>query len=206
VKIIAYCLSLVIAGICLFFICAQGITFGNEKVEKWLTSFLTSVLSSVFLTQPIQVALTTFFFVSIFRKNTEFNKDTIQKKKIDQSDNVNEQITQNLNVKYFRNEDTLLPQSSGDMKEIRLERLKERKLKEVLKKAIMHSIFLMVLYATAFSNRNLNCFKYQSVLNNQITKANTQSFSIDLVNYFFFLAYLRPVLFHFIFSFQRFKE
>ena len=54
-KIIAYLLSFIFAGVCLFFIIIQGISFGNEKVQKWLTSLLVSFLTSVLLTQPLQV-------------------------------------------------------------------------------------------------------------------------------------------------------
>jgi hypothetical protein len=54
-KIIAYILSFMFIGISIFFIIVQGITFGDEKVQKWLTSFISSIISSIFLTQPIKV-------------------------------------------------------------------------------------------------------------------------------------------------------
>jgi polycystin 1L2 len=56
-KIIAYILSFIFIGVSIFFIIVQGITFGDEKVQKWLTSFMSSVLSSILLTQPIKVIL-----------------------------------------------------------------------------------------------------------------------------------------------------
>ncbi len=54
-KIFAYILSFAFASVSLFFIIVQGITFGDEKVSKWLTSLLVSFLTSIFLTQPLQV-------------------------------------------------------------------------------------------------------------------------------------------------------
>jgi hypothetical protein len=48
-----------------------GIEFGDEKVYKWLTSLIISVLSSILLTQPLQVILITFFFVLVFRKHDD---------------------------------------------------------------------------------------------------------------------------------------
>jgi len=54
-KIFAYILSFAFASVCLFFIIVQGITFGDDKVSKWLTSLLISFLTSIFLTQPLQV-------------------------------------------------------------------------------------------------------------------------------------------------------
>ncbi len=45
--------------------------FGDEKCGKWLTSIFTSILTSVLLTQPLQVALVTTFFVVLFRKSND---------------------------------------------------------------------------------------------------------------------------------------
>ena len=54
-KIIAYFLSFIVSTVCIFFIIVKGIEFGDEKVQKWISSFLISVLTSFLLTQPIQV-------------------------------------------------------------------------------------------------------------------------------------------------------
>ena len=54
-KIVGYALSFIFVGVSAFFIIVQGITFGEEKVSRWLTSFVTSVIASIFLTQPLQV-------------------------------------------------------------------------------------------------------------------------------------------------------
>ena len=54
-KVIAYFLSALFASISLFFTAIKGIALGDEMVSKWLTSLLTSFVSSVFLTQPVQV-------------------------------------------------------------------------------------------------------------------------------------------------------
>ena len=54
-KIIAYILSFSFSITSLFFIIVKGITFGDDKVRKWLTSLVISFLTSIFLTQPLQV-------------------------------------------------------------------------------------------------------------------------------------------------------
>jgi len=59
-KIIAYFLSYLFAGICIFFIIVKGISFGNDLTTKWLTSVLISLFTSVFLTQPIQASICVF--------------------------------------------------------------------------------------------------------------------------------------------------
>jgi len=54
-KILAYLLSFACMFVSIFFIVIKGIEFGDEKVRKWITSLLVSFLTSVLLTQPIQV-------------------------------------------------------------------------------------------------------------------------------------------------------
>jgi hypothetical protein len=52
---IAYGLSLIISGISMFFIIVRGIEFGDLKTQKWLTSLLSGLFSSILLIQPIKV-------------------------------------------------------------------------------------------------------------------------------------------------------
>ena len=53
---VAYGLSLIIAGVSVFFVIVRGIEFGDLKVQKWLTSLLTGFFSSILLIQPIKVS------------------------------------------------------------------------------------------------------------------------------------------------------
>ncbi len=70
-KIIIYLICLIISVASIFFIIVQGISFGDEKVEKWISSLLISFLSSIFLTQPVKMILFTFFMVALFRSPDE---------------------------------------------------------------------------------------------------------------------------------------
>lgn len=63
-KIIGYLMAFCIVVVCLFFIIVRGITFGDDLCRKWLTSFIISVLTSIFLTQPIQVGFYDYFIES----------------------------------------------------------------------------------------------------------------------------------------------
>lgn len=58
-------------GVCIFFIIVKGISFGDEKVKKWLTSICVSLLASILVIQPLQVALFAFIFVIIFRSSND---------------------------------------------------------------------------------------------------------------------------------------
>jgi hypothetical protein len=138
------------------------------------------MLSSIFLTQPIQVTLTAIFFVSVFRKATDLFKENTEKKQIQEADNADEQKFENLEPSNFQ-VDRLLPSAESDLKDIRLDRLKQKKLKDILKKAFLHAMFLWILYVTAFSNRNLNSYIYQSSLKKTICHLQTQASSIQSV-------------------------
>ena len=54
-KFVLYAVSFIIASVCLFFIVIKGIVFGNDKSTKWITSVVVSILSSILVTQPLQV-------------------------------------------------------------------------------------------------------------------------------------------------------
>ena len=69
-KFIAYVLSFLMASVSIFFVLVKGIEFGNEKVTKWLTSLLISLLSSILLTQPIQVEI---FLRNLFQNKKKFS-------------------------------------------------------------------------------------------------------------------------------------
>jgi hypothetical protein len=57
----AYSFSFIIVGISTFFIVVQSIELGDLEVQKWLTSIIAGLCSSIFLTQPIQVINTNIF-------------------------------------------------------------------------------------------------------------------------------------------------
>jgi hypothetical protein len=175
-KIFAYLLSLACAVTSLFFILMYGISFGNEKVQKWVTSLLVSILSSVFVTQPLQVALTAVFLVSVFRKATEFYKeqvnDTTQIKKTD--DDLLEDCQLGPMPKTIGN--------TVSVDYIRKERLRERKFKEIAKKVLLHSTFLWILYVTAYSNRDLNSYRYAHSLKSLLTNTEPENSADSVQN------------------------
>ena len=54
-KMVAYVLSFLFTAVSIFFIIMKGISFGNDKCTKWLTSILVSLFTSMAITQPLQV-------------------------------------------------------------------------------------------------------------------------------------------------------
>jgi hypothetical protein len=83
-KLIGFALSFLVSIVSLFFVVIKGIEFGNEKVAKWLSSVTVSFLASMLLTQPLQLALVSLFFVALCRKTrqltAQFNE---QQQKLD---------------------------------------------------------------------------------------------------------------------------
>ena len=55
-KIVGYILSVVFLSVSIFFIIVGGISLGDEKVKRWLTVFVTSLLSEIVLKEPIKVS------------------------------------------------------------------------------------------------------------------------------------------------------
>ena len=54
-KILAYILCFIFASVSVFFIVIKGISLGDETVQKWITSTVISLFTSVCVTQPLQV-------------------------------------------------------------------------------------------------------------------------------------------------------
>ena len=52
---VAYSISGILVLVSVFFIIARGIEFGDVKTQKWLTSLLSGLFSSILLLQPIKV-------------------------------------------------------------------------------------------------------------------------------------------------------
>ncbi len=53
--LVAYGICLILIGVCTIFIIGRGIEFGDIKSQKWLTSILSGVFSSILLTEPLKV-------------------------------------------------------------------------------------------------------------------------------------------------------
>ena len=159
-KIVGYVLCFMIFGVASFFIIIQGITLGDDLVQQWLTSLVMSFVTGVFLTQPAQVALTTFFFVAIFRSSKEDDTGEI---------NTGVQKRKQLKRRGSDGEDVLVndkdaPLVNVELEEMRLKRQKELKVENILKKIVWHALFLWLVYVISYSNRDINAYVYHTNL------------------------------------------
>lgn len=68
--IVAYVLSILVGGVCIAFIVIHGISYGDDKVRRWLASIVIGFFSSIFLTQPLKVlTLALLFYMCCRRKS-----------------------------------------------------------------------------------------------------------------------------------------
>ena len=171
-KSVAYMFAFACVGTCVFFIIIKGITFGQEKVAKWLTSLLVSILSSILLTQPIQIVLTTLLFITVCRSTSD-NKDF----ECDYDDNgksLNQKYT------YFDDENENKKKNDEDVGNLQDMRRKlmdvkedtsvsERrklnlKLRKLTLELLLNLIFLTFLFAFSYTSKDLNSYWYSQQL------------------------------------------
>ena len=162
----------------------KGIEFGDEKVTKWLTSLIVSFLSSILLTQPIQVctffrfkyinlfrskffifkvAMVTFFLVSLFRSfddKKELDNDDENQQKLNKWEGSNDDY---LNEKSRYLVGSFVTQNLDKEKliEERLKQMKIKKCQKIIREIIFNFVFIWVLIVICYTNRNQNSFNYQ---------------------------------------------
>jgi polycystin 1L2 len=164
-KIIAYVLSFVFAAVSIFFIIMQGISFGDDKCTKWLTSIMVSFITSILLTQPIQVALVALFFVTICRKSDEKNdleadeddgKGLNKWKRPEYLKDLNELSQTNMIDDY----------TTESLRELKKKEIKRKRSKQLLRELVFNAMFLSTLFAVSYSNKDMNSFKYKQSIEN----------------------------------------
>ncbi|CAF0988120.1 unnamed protein product, partial [Brachionus calyciflorus] len=193
-KIVAYVLSLLFSGVSLFFIIIKGIEFGDEKVTKWLTSFIVSIFTSFFLTQPIQVAAITFILVLLYRKADNFtnfensDNEKIKEEEEETKDPNYEESSKIINLNYT--EKTNICQEKKKIFS------NEKKAKSILREIICYSIFLVILFLVSYLNKDLNSYGYKNNLNNvfRINKKSMESVNkvesiYEWINFYFIPAF-----------------
>jgi hypothetical protein len=160
-KIIAYVLSFVFAAVCIFFIIMQGISFGDDKCTKWLTSIMVSFVTSILLTQPIQVALVALFFVTIFRKSDEKND-------LEADEDDGKELNKWKRPEYLTDLNGVLKNNIIDdytqesLKELKKEQAKRNRSRKLIKEIIFNAMFLWILFVVAYSTKDRNSFNYKN--------------------------------------------
>ncbi|CAF0876239.1 unnamed protein product, partial [Brachionus calyciflorus] len=164
-KIIAYILSAICMGVSVFFIAMQGINLGDEKVRKWLTSFLVSVVSSVFLTQPIKIVLTAFVVILICRKSNDIADTQHDGDEDDLTFENKRQLNKDQRFEKYREYTISVDAgklSQDEINEARKNRESEVMFWKMVKEVTGFFIFMMILFVFSYSTRDPNAFHYKS--------------------------------------------
>jgi hypothetical protein len=155
-------------GVSLFFIIVQGITMGDEKVKKWLASFMISICMSVFLTKPIHIVLTTFLLILICRKSKD---ETDTPHELDDDETCESKRNLNKDQRFEKYRDYTITTDAGklspeELNEARKNRESEIMFWKMIKEVGAFYIFLMILFAFSYASSNPNAYRYKSQLSN----------------------------------------
>ncbi len=159
-------------GVSCFFIIIKGIVFGDEKCGKWLTSIFASILTSVFLTQPLQVAFVTTFFVLLFRKSNDdqdFEYDHCDDGKPINRLRMPQWYNNKMKKKYPRIEHCLMNNlaklDQQTIEEYKRKKEREKKAKNTLREIFLYLIFIWIVFIISFDKRDVRMFQYKTSLN-----------------------------------------
>ena len=178
-KIIAYILSAIFMTVCIFFIIIQGINLGDEKVKKWLTSFITSILSSILLTQPVKIILTALVVILICRKSNDASDVEHDSVEDDSSYENKRNLNKDSRFDQYRNIEIfdVGKLSQNEINEARKKRENEVKFWKMTKEVTAYFVFLMLLFTFSYSVRASGSYPYKAhiekfILGKQFEKVN----------------------------------
>ncbi|XP_068225345.1 uncharacterized protein [Palaemon carinicauda] len=167
--IIAWVLCAISILVAVFFLWAYGIQFGNEKATKWLTALISSIFSSVLLTQPIKIYLTAMLLSYICKKPLNEHEDY---------DDDEEDFDVDSDEAYLHGPPTghssrrrAQIQVGPGMSPEELEAARVRREKEVAMQSLIfeigvYSIFLTIILSVGYGSRDPNIFLMrQNVVN-----------------------------------------
>ncbi|RNA16122.1 Polycystic kidney disease 1-like [Brachionus plicatilis] len=149
-KIMGFLISFLLIGVSVFFIVVKGIEFGNEKVGKWLSSLMISMIASIFLTQPA--------------KPKHYDED-------DDEDKIKLENELSDDMHLFKEKNIPLINSDKDLDKIELlearkDRLRQLKFKIITRELLTHLVFLSLIYMCAFAYKDNFSFRYQKAVRN----------------------------------------
>ncbi|XP_037093243.1 uncharacterized protein LOC119113030 [Pollicipes pollicipes] len=159
-------------GASIFFLWAYGITFGNEKTTKWLTSLMISFFSSVLFTQPIKVMLTALL-VSAICKKLDNGHDDIDDDEEDPALLNDEEWLYAPRKKKQQRKVEYTPVDPAKIEAAKRERQKEVKMWDIIQEMAAYAFFLWILLVLSYDTcrvpkvmRNITreCHKFGSLL------------------------------------------
>ncbi|XP_037070763.1 location of vulva defective 1-like [Pollicipes pollicipes] len=174
--IIGWVLCLVCLFGSAFIVYSYGITFGNEKSTKWITSLFISFFSSVLLVQPLKVFLTAIVISAIF-KNVNLGSDDANEDEEDPHLSSDEEWLVGHSGKRPPPANAGSPYDKELLKQIRKQRMKEIEMGVIVREIISYALFLWILFVLSYDNRDPNAYFLQKNIQNAFVKEG------DLTNF-----------------------
>ncbi|ELU06540.1 hypothetical protein CAPTEDRAFT_185815 [Capitella teleta] len=151
------------------FVMFYGIQFGDLKTKKWITSMMISLLTSIFLTQPIKVFLLALLMSILFKKSEMDDEDIADDDEeyhgleddetwLHPSPNGSPVYDGKSRTKGYN------PPDTKKLEEARLERLKELQMYDILRELLVYSFFLWILLVISYGFRDPAAFFYKKSL------------------------------------------
>ena len=166
---LAWCLCLTSIFVSAFFIWAYGMSLGNDKTYRWLTSFFVTLLSSFFVVEPIKILILALFY-QIFCK-ASMDSD------IDNCDEDEEPFILEDSEEWYSEAKTRKTKIYRPYSKKYLEALKEARIKDIKNQAVAselftYLIFLAILFIVSYDNRDPDSFKLKDHLENNLIIKN----------------------------------
>ncbi|XP_028406520.1 polycystin-1-like isoform X2 [Dendronephthya gigantea] len=149
--------SLVSATFTVFY----GLTFGEEKSQKWIMTMMISFWQDVLISQPLKVfAAATFFAVVIKNPDKAVEEEDEDKKenspvKADEELVHNKEKTEEDEMEDIKRQ-ALMPKPPDQVKleEMRRFKLKQKLMYKILREIMSYVIFVLILLTVAYGNRD----------------------------------------------------
>ncbi|CAM2704040.1 unnamed protein product [Rotaria socialis] len=157
--ILAYVLSLLMVLTSIFFILVRSAQYKDKKIRKWISSVPTSFFASVLLTQPLKVLSLAFLFMCLCRKKSQTeafieHQDPVEDFTVSSEDAHKKFPPKSLLAKIHL-DPSRAKREKAALKILRENRLKEMKSWAILRELFFLLLFLGVLYAISFANRDV---------------------------------------------------
>jgi polycystin 1L2 len=169
--IVGFIVSWSIMIICIVFTILKSLEYGNDLTKKWVIQLAISIITSIFITEPLKVLVITMFFIMLCRRHIDnYDIDT----DADDTENSLNNNREWLNIgkdKSYRRENYISKlKSSMAQHEVELakrDRINYLTIISIIREILIYVSFLWILYVVTYTNSSGAAFNYQTSLTKQ---------------------------------------
>ncbi|XP_038068153.1 uncharacterized protein LOC119737688 [Patiria miniata] len=169
VVIIGWCICLTSIATASIFTVFYGIQFGDQTTKEWLTSLVVTFITGILCTQPIKILLVAVFVALIIKSPNADEEDGIDEEEDDPELGKDEMWLHDLSSP-SQGKTAYKPPDPANLERIRVQRIKELKMYNILREICFYIIFLWTLMVFSYSSIDPFAFymkdQYVNTLNN----------------------------------------